>query len=120
MAPGPGLSDPAALARLAAERWLGPHTQYGWHNLSAQEKQSRYGLRATRALEERAAMSPDALTGMEANLRFGPKETMATRVFGRLTAWQNWIFQRPNAVGAKGALKVYGTGEKAGFDFTRV
>jgi benzoyl-CoA-dihydrodiol lyase len=72
------------------------------------------------ALEERAAMSPDALTGLEANLRFGPKENMATRVFGRLTAWQNWIFQRPNAVGAKGALKVYGTGEKAGFDFTRV
>ena len=72
------------------------------------------------ALEERAAMSPDALTGLEANLRFGPKENMATRVFGRLTAWQNWIFQRPNAVGPKGALKVYGTGEKAGFDFTRV
>ena len=72
------------------------------------------------ALEERAAMSPDALTGLEANLRFGTSENMATRVFGRLTAWQNWIFQRPNAVGAKGALKVYGTGEKAGFDFTRV
>jgi benzoyl-CoA-dihydrodiol lyase len=72
------------------------------------------------AFEERAAMSPDALTGLEANLRFGPKENMATRVFGRLTAWQNWIFQRPNAVGPKGALKVYGTGEKAGFDFTRV
>ena len=72
------------------------------------------------ALEERAAMSPDALTGMEANLRFGGVETMWTRVFGRLTAWQNWIFQRPNAVGEKGALKVYGTGDKAGFDFHRV
>jgi benzoyl-CoA-dihydrodiol lyase len=72
------------------------------------------------ALEERAAMSPDALTGLEANLRFSGKENMATRIFGRLTAWQNWIFQRPNAVGPKGALKVYGTGEKAGFDFTRV
>ncbi|MEO8525871.1 MAG: 2,3-epoxybenzoyl-CoA dihydrolase [Caldimonas sp.] len=72
------------------------------------------------ALEERAAMSPDALTGLEANLRFASKENMATRIFGRLTAWQNWIFQRPNAVGPKGALKVYGTGEKAGFDFTRV
>ena len=72
------------------------------------------------ALEERAAMSPDALTGLEVNLRFGTSENMATRIFGRLTAWQNWIFQRPNAVGAKGALKVYGTGEKAGFDFTRV
>jgi len=72
------------------------------------------------ALEERAAMSPDALTGMEANLRFNGVETMATRVFGRLTAWQNWIFQRPNAVGEKGALKVYGKGEKAAFDWKRV
>jgi benzoyl-CoA-dihydrodiol lyase len=72
------------------------------------------------ALEERAAMSPDALTGMEANLRFNGVETMATRVFGRLTAWQNWIFQRPNAVGDKGALKLYGKGEKAQFDWNRV
>ncbi len=72
------------------------------------------------AIEERRAMSPDALTGMEANLRFNGPENMFTRVFGRLTAWQNWIFQRPNAVGDKGALKVYGTGEKAGFDWNRV
>ena len=72
------------------------------------------------ALEERAAMSPDALTGLEANLRFGGAETMETRIFGRLTAWQNWIFIRPNAVGDKGALKVYGKGEKAAFDWTRV
>ena len=72
------------------------------------------------AIEERVAMNPDALTGMEANLRFNGVETMATRVFGRLTAWQNWIFQRPNAVGEKGALKVYGTGEKSAFDWTRV
>ncbi len=72
------------------------------------------------AVEERAAMSPDALTGMEANLRFNGPETMFTRVFGRLTAWQNWIFQRPNAVGDKGALKVYGKGEKAQFDLNRV
>ena len=72
------------------------------------------------AIEERVAMSPDALTGMEANLRFNGVETMATRVFGRLTAWQNWIFQRPNAVGEKGALKVYGKGDKAAFDWTRV
>jgi benzoyl-CoA-dihydrodiol lyase len=72
------------------------------------------------ALEERSSMSPDALTGMEANLRFGGAETMHSRVFGRLTAWQNWIFIRPNAVGEKGALKVYGTGEKAQFDFRRV
>jgi benzoyl-CoA-dihydrodiol lyase len=72
------------------------------------------------AIEERSAMSPDAITGLEANLRFNGPETMFTRIFGRLTAWQNWIFQRPNAVGDKGALKVYGTGDKAGFDFKRV
>ncbi|MDZ7589570.1 MAG: 2,3-epoxybenzoyl-CoA dihydrolase [Rubrivivax sp.] len=72
------------------------------------------------AVEERVAMSPDALTGMEANLRFNGPENMFTRVFGRLTAWQNWIFQRPNAVGEKGALKVYGTGQKVGFNFDRV
>ncbi|HSV60426.1 MAG TPA: 2,3-epoxybenzoyl-CoA dihydrolase [Variovorax sp.] len=72
------------------------------------------------AIEERAAMSPDALTGLEANLRFAQRENMNTRIFGRLTAWQNWIFNRPNAVGPKGALKVYGTGEKAGFDLNRV
>ncbi len=71
-------------------------------------------------IEERVAMSPDALTGMEANLRFNGKENMFTRVFGRLTAWQNWIFQRPNAVGEKGALKVYGKGDKAAFDWNRV
>jgi benzoyl-CoA-dihydrodiol lyase len=72
------------------------------------------------ALEERAAMSPDALTGLEANLRFNGPETMETRIFGRLSAWQNWIFNRPNAVGEKGALKVYGKGSKAQFDVARV
>jgi benzoyl-CoA-dihydrodiol lyase len=72
------------------------------------------------AIEERVAMSPDALTGLEANLRFNGPENMFTRIFGRLTAWQNWIFQRPNAVGDKGALKVYGKGDKAQFDWNRV
>jgi benzoyl-CoA-dihydrodiol lyase len=72
------------------------------------------------AVEERASMSPDALTALEANLRFNGRETLFTRVFGRLSAWQNWIFQRPNAIGEKGALKVYGTGEKAAFDWNRV
>jgi benzoyl-CoA-dihydrodiol lyase len=72
------------------------------------------------AIEERVAMSPDALTGLEANLRFNGPENMFTRIFGRLTAWQNWIFQRPNAVGEKGALKVYGKGDKAQFDWNRV
>jgi benzoyl-CoA-dihydrodiol lyase len=71
-------------------------------------------------LEERAALSPDALTGMEASLRFGVPETMATRIFGRLSAWQNWIFNRPNAVGDEGALKLFGTGRKARFDWKRV
>jgi benzoyl-CoA-dihydrodiol lyase len=72
------------------------------------------------AIEERVSMSPDALTGLEANLRFAGHENMASRIFGRLTAWQNWIFIRPNAVGEKGALKVYGKGEKAQFDWKRV
>ena len=72
------------------------------------------------ALEERASLSPDALTGMEANLRFGGQETMETRIFGRLSAWQNWIFIRPNAVGEAGALKTFGTGNKAKFTWERV
>ena len=72
------------------------------------------------ALEERASLSPDALTAMEASLRFTGPETMLTRVFGRLTAWQNWVFNRPNAVGEQGALKVYGTGAKPKFNWERV
>jgi benzoyl-CoA-dihydrodiol lyase len=71
------------------------------------------------AVEGRAAFSPDALTGMEANLRFAGPETMETKIFGRLTAWQNWIFQRPNAVGEKGALTSYGSQSRAEFDFKR-
>jgi len=72
------------------------------------------------AIEERASLSPDALTGMEASLRFGGKETMATKIFGRLTAWQNWIFVRPNAVGDEGALKLFGSGSKPKFTWERV
>jgi benzoyl-CoA-dihydrodiol lyase len=71
-------------------------------------------------LEERASFSPDALTGLEANLRFAGPETMETKIFGRLTAWQNWIFQRPNAAGDQGALKRYGTGQRPAFDPERV
>jgi benzoyl-CoA-dihydrodiol lyase len=71
------------------------------------------------AIEGRAALSPDALTGMEANLRFVGPETLETKIFGRLSAWQNWIFQRPNAVGPKGALTAYGTSERAEFDYGR-
>jgi benzoyl-CoA-dihydrodiol lyase len=72
------------------------------------------------AIEGRTALSPDALTGLEANLRFGLPETMETRIFGRLSAWQNWIFNRPNAVGETGALKVYGTGNRPKFSKERV
>jgi benzoyl-CoA-dihydrodiol lyase len=71
------------------------------------------------AIEERASLSPDALTGLEANLRFAGPETMETKIFGRLSAWQNWIFQRPNAVGEKGALTLYGKPERASFDWRR-
>jgi benzoyl-CoA-dihydrodiol lyase len=72
------------------------------------------------AIEERVAFSPDALTGMEASLRFAGPETLESKIFARLSAWQNWIFQRPNAVGPRGALRVYGTGERAEFDRRRV
>jgi benzoyl-CoA-dihydrodiol lyase len=72
------------------------------------------------AVESRLALSPDAMTGLEANLRFGNPENMNARIFGRLSAWQNWIFIRPNAVGPTGALKVYGSGNRAKFDWERV
>jgi len=72
------------------------------------------------AIESRVALSPDALTGLEANLRFAQPESMLTRIFGRLSAWQNWIFIRPNAVGQTGALRVYGSGSKAKFNWERV
>ena len=71
------------------------------------------------AIEERTSLSPDALTGMEASLRFAGPETMDTKIYGRLTAWQNWIFQRPNAVGPQGALTNYGKPTQAQFDFKR-
>ena len=71
------------------------------------------------AIEERTSLSPDALTGMEASLRFAGPETMDTKIYGRLTAWQNWIFQRPNAVGPNGALTNYGKPTKARFDYRR-
>jgi len=72
------------------------------------------------AIEARATLSPDALTGLEANLRFAGPETLETKIFGRLTAWQNWIFQRPNAVGDRGALRAYGkSGARPEFDWKR-
>ena len=72
------------------------------------------------AIEERASLSPDALSGLEANLRYYGNENIATRLFGRLSAWQNWIFQRPNAAGENGALKLYGTGKVADYTKERV
>jgi len=72
------------------------------------------------AVEERASLSPDALTGMEASLRFAGAETVETKIFGRLSAWQNWIFNRPNAIGERGALKLFGSGSKAQFNWERV
>jgi benzoyl-CoA-dihydrodiol lyase len=71
------------------------------------------------AIEERASLSPDALTGMEASLRFGGPETLETKIFGRLSAWQNWIFHRPNATGPRGALTLYGKPESPSFDRRR-
>ena len=72
------------------------------------------------AIDERVGLSPDACTGMEASLRFAGQETVWSKVFGRLSAWQNWIFIRPNAVGEGGALKLFGTGKRADFDKKRV
>ena len=113
-------SEPLEAVRRAAGQPLAPSEaeQLGLVTFAPDEIDWEDELRM--ALEERRALSPDALTGLEANLRFGPVETMETRIFGRLTAWQNWIFNRPNAAGEKGALKLYGKGEQAAFDWNRV
>ena len=79
----------------------------------------RLGRRAAPRGRGAASLSPDALTGMEANLRFAGPETMETKIFGRLSAWQNWIFQRPNAIGEHGALTLYGQPERPQFDWRR-
>ncbi len=113
-------SAPLEAARAAAGRPLDADEALGLGLVTMAPDDIDWDDEIRIAIEERAAMSPDALTGLEANLRFASKETMATRVFGRLSAWQNWIFQRPNAVGDKGALKVYGKGEKSQFDLNRV
>ncbi len=111
---------PLAAARASIGKALGANEAAALGLVTAAPDEIDWADEIRIAMEERVAMSPDALTGMEANLRFAGKETMETRIFGRLTAWQNWIFIRPNAVGAKGALKVYGKGEKADFDWNRV
>jgi benzoyl-CoA-dihydrodiol lyase len=111
---------PLAAARAALGRRLGAADANALGLVTATPDDIDWDDEIRIACEERVSLSPDALTGMEANLRFGGAETMETRIFGRLTAWQNWIFNRPNAVGKAGALKVYGTGSKAQFDWDRV
>ena len=111
---------PIAAARAAIGRPLGADAAVELGLVTSAPDDLDWDEEIRLALEERASLSPDALTGMEANLRFGPGETMETRVFGRLSAWQNWIFIRPNATGEAGALKVFGSGSKARFNRERV
>ncbi|MBE7427391.1 MAG: benzoyl-CoA-dihydrodiol lyase [Ideonella sp.] len=115
-----GEAQPLAAAREAIGRTLDAQAALALGLVTAAPDDIDWTDETRIAIEERVAMSPDALTGLEANLRFAGHENMASRIFGRLTAWQNWIFIRPNAVGDKGALKVYGKGEKAQFDWNRV
>jgi benzoyl-CoA-dihydrodiol lyase len=115
-----GEAEPIARARAAAGKPLDAAQAHRLGLVTATPDDLDWADEIRIALEERASLSPDALTGMEANLRFGPAETMETRVFARLSAWQNWIFIRPNATGETGALKVFGTGSKAKFNWDRV
>jgi benzoyl-CoA-dihydrodiol lyase len=112
--------DPVARARATIGKTLGAADALELGIVTVAPDELDWADEIRIALEERASMSPDALTGMEANLRFSVVETMETRVFGRLSAWQNWIFTRPNAVGDAGALKVYGSGNKAQFHWERI
>lgn len=111
---------PMAAAIAAVGRALTPQEAYDLGLVTAIPDDLDWADEIRIVLEERASLSPDAMTGLEASLRFGPGETMVTRIFGRLSAWQNWIFQRPNAVGETGAMKVFGTGRKVKFDWKRV
>ena len=115
-----GEGEPIARAKDAVGRALAADAALELGLVTAAPDELDWADEVRVALEERASLSPDALTGMEANLRFGGPETMETRIFGRLSAWQNWIFIRPNAVGEAGALKVFGTGSKPRFNWDRV
>ncbi len=115
-----GEAEPIAAAKAALGRPLAAAAALELGLVTAAPDDLDWADEVRLALEERASLSPDALTGLEANLRFGPGETMETRVFGRLSAWQNWIFIRPNATGEFGALKIFGTGNKAQFNRERV
>jgi benzoyl-CoA-dihydrodiol lyase len=112
--------NPIAAVRAAIGRRLDPQDASTLGLVTATPDSLDWNNEVRLAIEERSTLSPDALTGMEASLRFGGAETMETRIFGRLSAWQNWIFIRPNAVGEAGALKVFGTGNKARFNWERV
>jgi benzoyl-CoA-dihydrodiol lyase len=115
-----GEGEPIARAKDAVGRALAADAALELGLVTAAPDELDWADEVRVALEERASLSPDALTGLEANLRFGGPETMETRIFGRLSAWQNWIFIRPNAVGETGALKVFGTGSKPRFNWDRV
>ena len=114
------VSEPVEAARQAIGESLDAHDALELGLVTAAPDDLDWEDEIRLAIEERASLSPDALTGMEASLRFSGRENMATRIFGRLTAWQNWIFNRPNAVGEQGALKVYGSGAKPQFNWERV
>ena len=113
-------ADPIAAARERAGSLLGAADAFALGLVTEIPDELDWEDEIRIAVEERVALSPDALTGLEANLRFGIFENLETRIFGRLSAWQNWIFNRPNAVGENGALKVFGSGRKAQFDRKRV
>jgi benzoyl-CoA-dihydrodiol lyase len=115
-----GEAAPVAAARAVVGTVLGTDAANALGLVTSAPDELDWADEVRLALEERSSLSPDALTGMEANLRFGPGETIETRVFGRLSAWQNWIFIRPNAVGETGALKNFGTGRKAKFNWDRI
>ncbi len=115
-----GESNPVGQARNAVGRSLAAAEASALGLVTATPDTLDWDDEVRLSIEERTSLSPDALTGMEASLRFGGAETMETRIFGRLTAWQNWIFIRPNAVGETGALKVFGTGKRARFNWERV
>jgi len=113
-------AEPIAAAKACIGEMLAPADALALGLVTAAPDDLDWSDELRIALEERAALSPDALTGLEANLRFGIFETMNTRIFGRLSAWENLIYSRPNAVGETGALKRYGSGKKAQFDWKRV
>jgi benzoyl-CoA-dihydrodiol lyase len=115
-----GEAAPLAAVRAALGRPLAPAEALALGLVTATPDELDWNDEIRIVLEERASLSPDALSGMEANLRFGAGETLESRIFGRLSAWQNWIFIRPNATGEAGALKVFGTGNKARFNWDRI